>query len=430
MAFFDVGPGDLKELWESYLSDPILSQDVLMSTKEEEWGNSLRDSVVLRDRLMTDAALGGPRPIKSEHSYSLLAHSPPPSPATPGVNPHTPNSGSGAVGSTSNTSSSIDFANLDQRSLDIRRIDDMEDECFPAISISNASSRVESSSSSSSSSSTSTVILKRNNVVPEDNECPEIKGEPISAPASPCAPCQPSCDMVDDKSTITLVSAQNLHFAKTQLSHMSDSEEDDEEYYQSMEIEEYGVICEGKETTLRGSRQGLPPTPPSSASSDSEGTASASCSPERRDSQTSTQNLRGLLAPRLYVTNGTHTTRQPIHTPLISCQPKGSTGVLTLTEEEKRTLIAEGYPVPTKLPLTKQEEKSLKKVRRKIKNKISAQESRRKKKEYMDGLERRVTMLTNENSSYRDRLNSLEDTNRELLKELQRLQALLQLQQS
>lgn len=61
---------------------------------------------------------------------------------------------------------------------------------------------------------------------------------------------------------------------------------------------------------------------------------------------------------------------------------------------------------------------------------ISAQESRRKKKEYMDGLERRVTMLTNENSSYRDRLNSLEDANRELLKELQRLQALLQLQQS
>lgn len=41
-----------------------------------------------------------------------------------------------------------------------------------------------------------------------------------------------------------------------------------------------------------------------------------------------------------------------------------------MTEEEKRTLIAEGYPVPTKLPLTKQEEKSLKKVRRKIKNKV------------------------------------------------------------
>ncbi|KOX71103.1 Cyclic AMP-responsive element-binding protein 3-like protein 1 [Melipona quadrifasciata] len=408
-----------------------LGQDVLMGTKEEEWGNALnvRDKssmgVVLRDRLMTDAALGGPRPIKSEHNYSLLTSSPPPSPATPGANPHTPNSGSSVDrvdASLSATSSSIDSTNLDHhKSLDIRsRIDDMEAECFPAISMNHTSDSDELPSSSSAS-TTSTIILKgRNNLVPEDVDCIEIKDEPLSAPSSPSESCRSA--MADDKSAITMVFSQNLHFSKNHVSQTSDSEEDDEEYYEnfpkeakrrgflfvfslqlsdlfakkrneSMKVEEYhGEASEEKQADLRGSRQGLPPTPPSSASSDSEGTASASCSPERRDSQSSAhaQNLRGLLTPRLYITNSTHTTRQPIHTPLISCQPlletegrvdvdcdvcelvlqKGSTGVLMLTEEEKRTLIAEGYPVPTKLPLTKQEEKSLKKVRRKIKNKI------------------------------------------------------------
>ncbi|CAG2108975.1 unnamed protein product [Medioppia subpectinata] len=82
-------------------------------------------------------------------------------------------------------------------------------------------------------------------------------------------------------------------------------------------------------------------------------------------------------------------------TTLISIQPKNAIhgSAVVLTEEEKRTLLAEGYPIPQRFPLTKSEERSLKKIRRKIKNKISAQESRRKKKEYMEELERKVQQL-------------------------------------
>ncbi|XP_058798699.1 cyclic AMP response element-binding protein A [Phymastichus coffea] len=440
MEYYDAGTSDLKELWGdySYFVDTSLGQDVLMC-KEDDWIMGLRDKsscggVVLRDRLMTDAALGGPKPIKNEHSYSLLASSPPRTNVEsngPAVRvqkikqPHHQ-----IVCSTSETS----------------RIDvtDMEEECFPAISMNTASGRDSLRSTPEPFHTTECNVRQQEERETADaagdeetNEattvvnCSAVKGEPLSAPCSPCA--SDPAMLLEEKNTVA-ISPHSIHLAAFANSQSSDSEEDEEEMPMEFKVEDYHVMGCEDDAVDQTSNQELPPTPPSSASSDSEGTVSASCSPERRDSHGSVhvQNLRGFLQPRLYVTAsgtiGQHatSTRQPIHTPLISCQPKGSTGILVLTEEEKRTLIAEGYPVPTKLPLTKQEEKSLKKVRRKIKNKISAQESRRKKKEYMDGLERRVTLLTNENSTYREKLSTLENTNRQLMKELQRLQALIQ----
>ncbi|XP_046844292.1 uncharacterized protein LOC124438282 [Xenia sp. Carnegie-2017] len=96
-----------------------------------------------------------------------------------------------------------------------------------------------------------------------------------------------------------------------------------------------------------------------------------------------------------------------------------------LSDEEKRTLITEGLPIPAGYPLTKSEERALKKVRRKIKNKISAQESRRKKKEYMEHLEKRVEMCSNENRDLRKKLDNMETANRALISQLQKLQSIV-----
>ncbi|XP_015280202.1 PREDICTED: cyclic AMP-responsive element-binding protein 3-like protein 2 [Gekko japonicus] len=160
----------------------------------------------------------------------------------------------------------------------------------------------------------------------------------------------------------------------------------------------------------------MPPTPPSSHGSDSEGGQS----PTRSLPPSSPTQLQATVkvTPRVasVLTNS----------PLLTAPHKlQGTGPLILTEEEKRTLVAEGYPIPTKLPLTKAEEKALKKIRRKIKNKISAQESRRKKKEYMDSLEKKVECCSTENSELRKKVEVLENTNRTLLQQLQRLQAVV-----
>lgn len=56
---------------------------------------------------------------------------------------------------------------------------------------------------------------------------------------------------------------------------------------------------------------------------------------------------------------------------------------------------------------------------------ISAQESRRKKKEYMDQLERKVELLVTENNDYRQKIDTLETSNTNLMKQLKTLEAIV-----
>ncbi|XP_067438301.1 cyclic AMP-responsive element-binding protein 3-like protein 2 isoform X2 [Thunnus thynnus] len=167
----------------------------------------------------------------------------------------------------------------------------------------------------------------------------------------------------------------------------------------------------------------MPPTPPSSHGSDSEGSQSPVHAPPSLSCPTSPTSPAPSQASLKVSPRGPSSLS---NSPLLTAPHKlQGSGPLILTEEERRTLVAEGYPVPTKLPLTKAEEKALKKIRRKIKNKISAQESRRKKKEYMDALEKKVETCSNENSELRRKVETLECTNKSLLQQLQSLQAVV-----
>lgn len=102
-----------------------------------------------------------------------------------------------------------------------------------------------------------------------------------------------------------------------------------------------------------------------------------------------------------------------------------NTQTLRLTEDEKKLMKKEGLQIPTHLPLTRAEERELKRIRRKIRNKQSAQESRKRKKDYVDGLENRVKLCTSENVRLQKKVQTLETQQRSLLDQIKHLQSII-----
>lgn len=98
---------------------------------------------------------------------------------------------------------------------------------------------------------------------------------------------------------------------------------------------------------------------------------------------------------------------------------------LQLTEEEQKLLDQEGVTLPSNMPLTKAEERILKRVRRKIRNKQSAQDSRRRRKEYIDALENRAAACSAQNKELQRTVEQLEKNNMSLLAQLRQLQSLI-----
>ncbi|BFZ25411.1 hypothetical protein BsWGS_28450 [Bradybaena similaris] len=323
--------------------------------------NSFLDDPVLNDKMMTEAMQ--PPCIKSEHSYSINNH------------------GLGSL-------------------LGCIHQEDMDSDLFPSSSALDLTMKSISTSPVKSETSSPDIFLS--SPVKSETTSPNIfltTAETTQAFSSTRHP-----TIIVTTTSTPIITATSSFFGHETIS------------VPTIQIKQEPADCldQMQEQTVNLDSIVLPPTPPGSSGSDSEGSQSPhNSTPSSPIRQSSLRHSSSAQATSKGYT-------QPLFVNAVS-----QSGVLILSEEEKRTLISEGYPIPTKLPLTKQEEKNLKKIRRKIKNKISAQESRRKKKEYLEALEKRIEAYNHENNDLKKKVEHLENNNRSLLGQLHKLQSLV-----
>ncbi|TPP58619.1 putative camp-response element binding protein [Fasciola gigantica] len=96
---------------------------------------------------------------------------------------------------------------------------------------------------------------------------------------------------------------------------------------------------------------------------------------------------------------------------------------LQLSAEETKMLRAMGIQMPSRFPLSRTEERALRTVRRKIRNKISAQASRARRQEYVTDLEYRVQLSDRENERLRRQVAHLQNDKRDLIAHVRRLRS-------
>merc|ERR1712223_397641 len=95
---------------------------------------------------------------------------------------------------------------------------------------------------------------------------------------------------------------------------------------------------------------------------------------------------------------------------------------IRLNRDEMRVYRKEGIRLPQKFPLSRMDEHNLKLVRRKIRNRMSAQESRKRKKNYVAELEAKVKAFSVEKNGFLKKIEQLEAQNMIFVNQLNQFQ--------